>query len=335
MRKSIKCVTFTLLVFVVSLLRYGNVIAQPAKLPPPQSSAHDLIAEVNALRAANGLPAYTDNSILMQIAQDQANYMAASGQVAHRPGLTQRLLNAGYPLAGDLSQGGFRSENITGGNKTAAQAVLEWTGDALHLNTMLSPNLTEIGAGVAQAGGRYYMVIDCAQPTISGVPQVFTPNATGAVTESFGPSDFIVPVTTSTPDENGLVYHEVQSGQTLWAIAIEYGVKINDIRAMNNLGETTEIFPGDKLLVRKDAPLPTATATLEVTAMPSDIFQTGTATSFPTATLPPADTPTILIKDLTGASKGGSVAGIGVGIALVAILFAGMLTWMGSRKANK
>ena len=179
------------------------------------------------------------------------------------------------------------------------------------------------------------MVIDCAQPTISGVPQVFTPNATGAVTESFGPSDFIVPVTTSTPDENGLVYHEVQSGQTLWAIAIEYGVKINDIRAMNNLGETTEIFPGDKLLVRKDAPLPTATATLEVTAMPSDIFQTGTATSFPTATLPPADTPTILVEDLTGASRGGSVAGIGVGIALVAILFAGMLTWMGSRKANE
>ena len=148
--------------------------AGPVSVKLAQTSPSDLIAAVNNLRVANGLAPYTVSDILMQTAQGQASYMASIGSVTHYgPGgitLTQRLLAAGYPLAGDLSLGGLRAENITGGtNKTAAQAVLEWQGDAPHLNTMLSPNLTEIGAGVATAGGVTYMVIDCALPTTGGV----------------------------------------------------------------------------------------------------------------------------------------------------------------------
>lgn len=265
----------------------------------------------------------------MQVAQDQANYMAATGQVAHRPGLTQRMLNAGYPLAGDLSQGGFRAENITG-SKTAAQAVQGWTGDAPHLNTMLSPNLTEIGAGVAKVGDKYYMVIDCARPTTGGVPQAFTPNPEAVSTESFSPSDFIVPITLSTPDETGLVYHEVQYGQSLWAIAIEYGVKIDEIRGLNNLGPGTEIYQGDKLLVRKDAP-PVATVPATVVASPTGLIHLVTATASPTMTtiIPTtANTP----ASSHGSQQNSTVAGVAVGIVLAAMLLAGMLTWMSSRK---
>lgn len=293
-----------------------------------QVSADDLITAVNALRVANGLAAYTPNPMLMQVAQDQANYMAATGQVAHRPGLTQRILDAGYPLAGDLSAGGFRAENITGGNKTAAQAVQGWSGDALHLNTMLSPKLTEIGAGVAMVGGRYYLVIDCARPTTSGQPQAYTPVPGDTGPESFSSSDFIVPITTSTPDENGLVYHEVQHGQTLWAIAIEYGVKIDEIRALNNLGATIEIYQGDRLLVRKDMAPISATSTFGniPTLTPSD--QTATATVFLTSTPVPTITPTILDANL----QNNSVAGITIGIVLAALLFIGMLTWISSRR---
>ena len=165
MRNLIACITLSVSV-LIAFLPNKVVSAQPVAMSNLQSSAYDLIAEVNALRASNGLQAYTVNSILMGTAQAQADYMAAIGSVTHSgPGgiqLTQRLLSAGYPLAGDLSLGGFRAENITGGNKTAAQAVQEWTDDTLHTNTMLSPNLTEIGAGVARVGDRYYMVIDCA-----------------------------------------------------------------------------------------------------------------------------------------------------------------------------
>ena len=134
--------------------------AETASLPQTAGSAYDLVNAVNALRASNGLPPYSINSILMYTAQNQADFMAANGTVTHSGpggiGLTDRLLAAGYPLAGDLSLGGFRAENIiSGGEDMPAQAAIDqWTGDAPHLNTMLSPNLTEIGAGVAISGGQ-------------------------------------------------------------------------------------------------------------------------------------------------------------------------------------
>ena len=312
------------------IVPYNNARAQLSVSVPLQANANELIAAVNALRAANGLPAYITNAMLMQVAQDQANHMAATGQVTHRPGLTQRILATGYPLAGDLSLGGFRAENITGGNKTAEQVVQGWTGDALHTNTMLSPDLTEIGAGVAQAGGRYYFVIDCARPTTSGVPQAYTPNPDSAVTENFAPSDFIVPITTSTPDEDGFVYHEVQYGQTLWAIAIEYGVRIDEIRALNNLGATTDIYQGDRLLVRKDAPPVLVTPTIEITQIPNETVQAATSTSELTSSSLDAITSTMVVESSVDNSR----AGITIGIMLATLLFAGLLTWVSSRRGT-
>lgn len=313
---------------MISASPLNKALAHPETSPSLQSAANDLIAEVNALRIENGLPAYTVNSILMQVAQDQANYMAATGQVAHRPGLTQRILDARYPLAGNLSLGGFRAENITGGNKTAAQAIQEWTGDALHTNTMLSPNLTEIGAGVAKVGNSYYMVIDCALPTTSGQPQVYSPGLDDTDIGPSAPSEYIVPIIVSTPDENGFVYHEVQYGHTLWGIAIEYGVKIDDIRALNNLGTATEIYQGDRLLVRKDAPPPPATVTPVNVIAPTVPDSISTFTPFPTIT--PIITATAIM--MTEHQQKNSVTGSAIGIVLVTLLLAGMFTWMVSQK---
>jgi len=320
------------MIFTVLFLP-GSSSAQPAFAPPYQSNTNDLIAEVNSLRGANGLPPYTVSPILMGTAQAQADYMAAIGNVTHSGpggiGLTQRLLNAGYPLAGELSLGGFRAENITGGpNLTAAQAVSQWQGDALHLNTMLSPNLTEIGAGVAKVGNTYYMVIDCAQPTSSGQLQEYTPGPGDPVVGTSAPNDFIVPIITSTPDENGLVYHDVQYGQTLWAIAIEYGVKIDEIRALNNLGPGTDIYRGDRLLVRKDAPLPPATVTLLPDILPTPSSPVLTATPFSTIT--PIITQTV--TPVVESAENSSVTGVVVGIVIATLLLAGILTWMSSRK---
>jgi LysM repeat protein len=195
---------------------------------------------------------------------------------------------------------------------------------------MPSLNLTEIGAGVAKVGDRYYWAIDCAQPTANGAQQAYTPDPNVAATESFSSSDFIVPVVTNTPDKNGLVYHEVQYGQTLWAIAIEYGIKIDEIRALNNLGATTEIYPGDKLLIRKDispSPVP-ATSTTANTKVPS--VQFSTVTGLPTLTLLPTETLTPVAKN----AKENFTIGIAVGVVLITLLFAGMLTWIGSRRST-
>ncbi len=345
MRKLTVVLVVSLLVLSV-FLSFDGVSAQPAAMPQSQSSASDLIAEVNALRISNGLPPYTISPILMGTAQAQADYMAAIGSVTHSgPGgiqLTQRLLNAGYPLAGDLSLGGFRAENITGGNKTASQAVQGWTGDAPHLNTMLSPNLSEIGAGVAKVGDRYYMVIDCAQPTTGGFPQVYTPGLKDPIVGTSAPSDFIVPITKNTPDGDGFVYHEVQYGQTLWAIAIEYGVKIDEIRALNSLGPTNDIYQGDRLLIKKDMPSSPVAALSETTATPVQPIQSptslsfpfATVTSFPTTTSLAIETPTAVIEIAENSMGGSSTAGVAIGITLIAFLFAGLFSWISSRRST-
>ena len=331
--RSLSVFIITSMIAVLAIVSQQIMSSLPAPSNLYQSGVFDLIAEVNKLRAANGLPAYTVSPILMGTAQAQADYMAAIGSITHTgPGgiqVTQRLLNAGYPLAGDLSLGGFRAENITGGsNKTAAQAVQQWAGSAPHLNTMLSPNLQEIGAGVAKVGDYYYMVLNCARPTTSGQAQAYTPNPDDPTVGTSAPSDFIVPISVSTPDNNGFIYHEVQYGQTLWALAIAYEVQVDDIRDLNNLGVGISIFQGDRLQIRENSTQITVTQDAFIPSTSTEILKEETFTRFPTNTQ--ITTPT---QTETSESRGDNdMAGIAIGIFLLAIIVAGMLTWMSSRK---
>lgn len=290
-------------------------------------NAYDVIDAVNSLRASNGLPAYNVNSILMGTAQAQADYMASIGTWTHTgpdgSSVTQRLLAAGYPLAGDLSLGGFRSENVVmGTGMTPAEAVSSWTGDAPHLHTMLSADLQEIGAGVAEKDGMYYYVIDCARPTGSGLPQSYTPGVEAQY--SAGENDIIVPVAVSTPDEKGEVIHEVQAGQSLWQIAITYGVKINDLRQLNNLGSTLIIYPGDKLLIKR-----VGTATPEPPT-PTETLDLPTSTPLPTlAVLTETPTSTVTLVPVAPVSGSPGAGGAVAAIALVALIAAGLVAWAG------
>jgi LysM repeat protein len=319
-----------LVVFMFGLLPIDLSPRSVVEARPLMADPSALIAAVNAYRTSNGLPAYTVSSTLMGTAQGQADYMASTGNITHTGAggitLTQRLLNAGYPLAGDLSLGGFRAENITGGpGKTEAQAVQEWTGDAAHLNTMLSPNLVEIGAGVATSGDMVYLVIDCARPTTSGLPQAYTP---GAEAENNTVNDFIIPVTTNTPLADGSVYHEVQHGQSLWSIAIEYGTKIDIIRQLNGLDPSYEIQPGDKLLVLQlpsatPAP-PTMTPTKESpTVTPSPFW---TATPLVTATLTETADPSP-----TGAGGAGNNTWIAILILVLGLAIPAVVIFLARR----
>lgn len=232
------------------------------------ASPYELIDAVNALRVSYGLPPYSTNSILMATAQYQADYMASSGAVSHTgeggSSVTDRLLAAGYPLAGDLSLGGFRSENITAGGETmsAQAAVKQWSEDSVHLATMISPDLTEIGAGISVNNGQAYFVIDCARPTSGAVlPVEETLIASGTIVPPA--ENVMIPVAIATPDAEGKLYHVVQSGQTLWQIAISYNTKIDEIKRLNGLSDN-DIYPGMKLLIRQDITvspaLPIATA---------------------------------------------------------------------------
>ncbi len=276
-----------LLLLVVVLTFFAPAAhAKPAqKNSSVDTDVYSLIAQVNALRAANGLAPYAINATLMGIAQSHAGFMAANG-VSHygvggsRP--FERALAAGYPLAGDLTQGGFFSENITAGiNKSAADAVLEWQGDAPHLNTMLSASLTEIGAGVVLIEDYVYFVIDCGKPTSSGSPQVI-PTGMAEVISNVPVNPVVVKtIIPNTPDATGLTNHIVKAGETLWLIAISYGIKIDDIKDANYFVADGEIYPGQKLAIPV-TPRPTETP------------------FFPTQTVPPSTTPDVQATVIAG-----------------------------------
>ena len=308
--------------------------AENVKSPSLAGSPMDLVNAVNALRASFGLPLYSISPILMATAQAQADFLAATGTMTHSGpggiGLTDRLLAAGYPLAGDLSLGGFRAENITGGDETmpAEAAVDRWTGDAPHLNTMVSQNLTEIGAGVAISNGRVYYVIDAARPTLAGDPPVAATSVGGgsAFAGDVSP-EIIIPVSISTPNAEGNVFHEVKFGQTLWQIAITYETKIDEIKRLNNLFDNN-IYPGNTLLIRTGVIVPTASPT------PSPApTSTSLQTPMPTARINTA-TSTPGGVSQSGLTRDGAVMYAMIGIIVLALLGGGIFTVLGNSKKS-
>jgi uncharacterized protein YkwD len=299
-----------------------GVRANPSLPAPEKSTAIELITAVNALRAQHGLAPYQVNEILMSITQSHAEYMASiqvstvhTDAQGRRP--FQRALDAGYPVAGDLSLGGWYSENVIGGaGMTADQAVTRWMGDAAHQGTMLSTVLKDVGAGVAVSGNTYYYCLDAALST-GGTPVAYTPPP-----PRFSPTPTIV---VNTPNADGSIVHIIQPGDTLLAIAIAYGASLNDIYRWNNITGDTTIYPGHNLTIR---PANTATPTQP----------TSTATRLPTGTLWPTSTPTSTGPPPTrtdSASPGMPSSNAGRMVAVIVILAlvsAGAVTLVGSRK---
>ena len=329
-RHGIRIISIFTLAAMISLTITIPSRAGSVKMPSAAGSPFDLLNAVNALRASYGLAPYRISPILMFTAQSHAEFMAATGNVSHTgfggSSVTDRLLAAGYPLAGDLSLGGFRAENITSGkeDRSAQSAVDGWTGDAAHLNTMISPNLSEIGAGVAIANGRVYYVIDAALPTMGEL----SPASTLAEARI----SFAV---ISTPNPEGDVIHEVQVGQSLWQIAIAYEVKIDDIKRLNNLFDNN-IYPGSKLLIKTNVAVsvvPTASMTEPPASKPT-VMQTNPATLATTASL---KTPVSVTSTLSAISQvtpvdNESIVEVAIGILVLAFLSGAVFTWLGSKK---
>jgi LysM repeat protein len=338
MKKPIYSILFLVLLFLaLSLALPKEASALP--LREQISTPGQLIAAVNNLRLSYGLPPLAEHPILYQSAQSQADYMAATGNVTHtRPGgitYTQQLLALGFPLAGDLSLGGFRAENILYSN-----GYLEWNGvppgwqDSAHMNTMLSGNFTHIGAGISQgANNAFYYAVDTAAATGSGQMQssassILTSVPSGAG-DSAGVSQFMVPVAVSTARADGDVIHKVQYGQSLWSIAIEYGTTIKNIQALNNLGEDMVVYQGQELLVLKAATQPALSAA-QVTMTPMI-----TETSMPTATFSASPTPmqvsvspTLEAAEAAASTSTSSSRILVVVLILAAFVGAGMAVWL-------
>lgn len=308
--------------------------------PPSTLAPADVINAVNALRLANGLNALSVHPVLMEVAALQANALAASeGTIGHqRPcGMTlgQQLLSLGFPLWGDLSLDGYRAENWVAA-ETIEQVMSFWQGDAEHLNTMISPERSHIGAAIAHSD-QYYVVLETALSTntgqhqstaydiLTGIPMTQTlcfGFASGEI------SNYSVPVVVSTARLDGDVVHEVQYGQTLWSLAEMYQVSIEEIRRLNGLVDDN-IVPGWKLLIQKAATQPPP-----VTDTPL-VVVTATETKFPTAipfyTKTPIPSSTVPSVSLNEQIKGNSTVIAALLIAF-SILLAGIIGF-GRKKA--
>jgi hypothetical protein len=240
------------LALIVLLASLATVIGGRAQ----GGDAYALIDAVNTLRINNGLAPYEINSILMSIAQAHSDYQAAIGSVTHigaggtRP--RDRAAAAGYGGGGTF----FISENIAGGTDLSVDgAISMWLGDDPHIQTMLSSNYQEVGAGAAVANGFVYYTLDAAY--VAGGS--YNPPAT---TYPGGPTALpYYAVKTATPNPDGSIVHTVMLGQNLSLIATGYGVKVEELMELNHLTSDT-IYEGDILIIQLgDTPHPTATQT--------------------------------------------------------------------------
>jgi uncharacterized protein YkwD/LysM repeat protein len=334
--------SITLIFLVLSLYPSGKALANTSAeddIPTPA----EVIEAVNELRENNGLNTLSVHPVLMQVAQTEANGIA-SGSNGHwrPPGLTlgQWLITLGYPLSGDLTQDGYRSENWIAADN-AKSAIKAWMGDAEHTNTMLSPDRSDIGVGIAVSGDQIYIVLVTALQTASGKMQsnaylILTQvsSSTGEA-KGFMPLQYIKPVVLSTARPDGDVFHKVQYGQSLWSIAIAYKTTIDQIRAWNNLGEDVTVYENQYLLVQRNATQPPP-ATSTATAEPSLPALTDTPAP-PSALL--SASPTMEMQSLPTVSgkndpPGAVPVGMRIGIMAALVVLGGLMSLFVIQKAK-
>ncbi len=236
--------------------------------------ANEIIQRVNALRTAYGVPEYQVDYALMAAAQAQANWGLENKHFGHDgPGGSlpdDRAKAAGY----GSGENSFTIENVAGGTaslNTPELVVTMWQGDWGHLNAMISADYEHIGVGFAETNDFSYYVMMVGWIGTKASSRDTPIQEIPVVEPSSDP--FIV----SEPDEFNAIYHEVQSGQAAWTIAVKYGITLVELFAMNNITEDTILHPGDVLMIRPPDPA-TSTPTSEPKSTPTSTLLTDTPT---------------------------------------------------------
>jgi LysM repeat protein len=116
-----------------------------------------------------------------------------------------------------------------------------------------------------------------------------------------------VPFPTSTPDAEGLIYSEVQPGDSFWAIAARAGLSINDLLELNEIGPDVVLRSGDLLIIGRSEP-PESTA--EGTEAESEGAEAAADSSQEEAALEDTEEP--VSPSETGASDGQNTAGASI-----------------------
>jgi uncharacterized protein YkwD len=274
MLSALKRGSLALLVLTTLSAAPSPASAKALARPLPQTPG-EVIAIINDYRAQNGLPAYQQNDILMQIAQGQADYLASQGQsndVHAGPG-GSRPKDRAYAAGYGGGQQFFLSEiGKYGLGETPQSAVNWWKQSPDHNPTMVASTYIETGCGVATDGnGRYYYICDMGY-VVGGT---YTPSG-GSSTGQQPAAPVMIPVTKADPQPDGSIVHIIRTGQTLWTLAAVYEVPLQQILDLNHYSESQIIHPGDEVMVAgpgsavpptptptETEPSPTATSTQE------------------------------------------------------------------------
>jgi len=215
-----------------------------------QVTAFDLIIAMNTLRTSYGLPALIEHPIVNAVAQSTANTMAANQMSWHIGDVAGRLASAGY--GGGVKV--WATENFAVGYTHSIDTIMVAWSDASHMLPAVNPAYCHVGAGVAKApNGMTYYVLQAAYISGQACGPYSPPGATapppGDPSSPPAVPQLIVPVKIATPDEKGLIYHEVQTGQSLWAIAVAYKITIRDLEIWNNISRETSLRIGQRLFI--------------------------------------------------------------------------------------
>ncbi len=219
---------------------------------PEPTIVSDLLERTNRLRVSLGLPTLIWNQQLSIAAQNQAEWMASSGMVAHqRPDgsmPSQRAFDAGYPNSHWVSEIIYM-----GGIATVDDAWNFWLISKVHYAELTRLEHQEVGVGTSHS-------------TAFGQSFVMLFGRFGAVPT--------IPITA------GPGMYIVQPGDTLYLIALRHGTTVEALAVANHIGPNDIIYVGQTLVI------PQAVQTTPPSTPPNATIMPTTPTSTPLTRTP-------------------------------------------------
>jgi LysM repeat protein len=221
--------------------------------------------------------------------------MAAENLTWHIGNTAQRIQDAGY--GDDVKVWATENFAMSWGPYTLAQIQQEWADDT-HMIPMRKAVYCNIGAGVATAAdGTVYYIVHAAYTSAGTCASYQSPTSTS-------PQQAVAEINeVLTVDLENTLPYTVDSGDSLWSIAIAHDTSIAVIKQLNNL-TTDDIYVGQNLKLPAPPltePIPTQThtlppkptSTLQVSASPTiDAINASPTAPQPSPT--PTSTPTTL-----------------------------------------
>jgi len=294
-----------------------------------------VLAEINGLRAANGMAQLSENQHLNIAAQNHADWIAATGQGGHTgaggSSAADRAIAVGYGGGSTVRV----TENWARGAGLTPHGVVYtfWAPSSAHINNMLTTWHNEFGAGVAiDASGMTIYVVKFGHVVGSARPRPTSPPTGPTGT----PAPRVQPMTTATPNPDGSLIHVVQFGHTLWRISEAYEISMVKLLEQNFLTEDSAIFPDQELVIipaEEEVEEEELEEEVEITPTPTE-EPTPTATARPTRTPRPTQqeitpTPTeapnqagvFLVNIFSGDTLVVGIGLVGVSLFGIALLF--------------